>query len=427
MSKLVIAVEKRSSIQWIGEIYCLVLLLLPNAVIQATSIYTRTTPATIWYKYTSFYFSALIIPAIFWALLIRKRTNALRFDFVIVAIILKDLLMLLIPTFKQFVDYNFSFNLILISGWSIVSIVFSFAKQDDTDSVERFLDVYFILAVLSQLLRLTLRLSTDGRYGAIGLSVGGTGYFDGVFLIYCLYHREFTNRVVAYMIFAFISLVLSGQRSNILFVLIFCIPYILNRLTGKVSKIEGRRFLLIWYAAGLGVLLISTILILDDLGIKIRGIQFITRTIDAFELLMEGDISTEFSVKGRLLSLAAGFDILKNNIFGITNNFYELQYRMLQHAYPTFPHNTLLCCYLLWSPFITFFCFIYLTKTVVSAFRVRSGMLWPILYIYLYNIITGSVFLDYPYFVVNLYFISLAKCKIEQNFSEGQLQDEFEE
>lgn len=428
MSRLTIAVNKRSSQQWIGEIYCLVLLLLPITIIQATSIYTTTTPAQIWYKYTSFYFSALLIPAIIWAIAVRRRSYAIPFDIVIVGIVIKDFLMITFSKNAFYVEYNFSFNLVLISAWSIVCIIFRFVNNDNTESVESFFDNYFLLAVLSQFLRLILRMSTDGRYGAIGLSVGGTGYFAGLYLIYCLYYRGFTSRVRNIIIIAFVSLILSGQRSNMLFFLIFCIPYIFQKFSERrVSKGEKSKIVLLWCLAGIGVLLISLIIFLNELGVEIEGFRFITRTIEAIDLFANGSISSEMSVEGRMLSLNAGFDILKNNPLGLTNNFYELQYRMLQHAYPTFPHNTTLCCYLLWSPFITLLCLLYVAKLLIEARRMRLGLMWPVLYIFLYNIITGSVFLDYPYLAINLIFISLLKCKINQTLSQRQQEDELEE
>lgn len=421
MTNIVLNIKKRSALQWFGELYCMILLFLPTEIIQLTSIYTKTTPAGFRYKYTSFYFSALLIPAILIALLIRKRTKAIRFDLVIIAIVIKDFLYLTFAKDLQLVEYNFSFNLILIASWSILTIVFAFCDKNNTESVELFLDNYLLLAILSQFLRLALRMSTNGRYGAIGLSVGGTGYFDAIFIVYCLYCRDFTNRVKILMFLAAISLVLSGQRSNLLFLLCFCVPYMVKSLRDRrLSKGESSKNIIIWLFAGLGIIVILLITTLNELGFEIKGFEFVTRTISAFENFVNGNIGNESSVEGRVLSLQAGFNVLKSNPLGITNNFYDLQYRTLLNSYPTFPHNTLLCCYLLWSPFVVIFCLICLFKLLFRAKKFEVGLFWPLLYIVIYNLVTGSVFLDYPYLFINLFFISLTKCKTDFLIEKGK-------
>ena len=420
MSNLILTIHKRNSLQWVGEIYCLILLFLPKVVIQATSIYTKITPEEFWYKYTSFYFSALLIPAIIWAFAIRKRTHAIRFDIVIIGIIVKDIVMLMVAKNSQVVEYNLSLNLVLISAWSIICIIFYFTNTNNTEFAERFFDNYFVLAIMSQFLRMFLSMTTDGRYGAIGLSVGGTGYLTGLFFIYCLYYRDYTRKIKFLMMLAFLSLILSGQRTNMLFVLIFSIPYIFKEFwKRKLKKNEISKFQLFWTVAGFGILLFIIIFALKEFGFEIREINFITRVIDAMENFVHGNIYQESSVGGRISSIEAGINIIKDNPLGITNNFYDLQYRTLQYMFPTFPHNALLCCYLLWSPFFTLFCLLYLIKLLVSTRNTKSGMVWPLLYIVLYNIITGSVFLVYPYLVVTLFFISLAKCKVDYAHQKG--------
>lgn len=424
MSKQESIIKKKSFMQWVGEFYCLVLLFLPNEIIEATSLYTSTTPTQLRYEYASFFFSFLIIPAILWAFIIKKRTHAIRFDLLFIGIVIKDLIYLSVFKKYQELDYNYSFDLVLLSAWSINCIIF-YNNEDNIQALERFLDNYCMLAFFSQLLRFVLRLSTDGRYGAIGLSVGGTGYLTGLFIIYCLYYREYSARVRNLIIVAAFSIILSGQRSNILFLLIFCMFFVFKKCLGKgITKDDRGKLFMLGVAVESGILLLFILTIMKELSIEIEGLQFIKRVVDATSSLINGQIENVDSVEGRMLSIDAGIEVLRDKPFGITNDFYDLQFRMLQNDYPTFPHNTLLCCYLLWSPFITVFCLFYVIKILIDLLKFKSGLLWPLLYIFIYNVITGSVFLNYPYLVINLFFVSLAKCIIIQTTSENKLKND---
>lgn len=420
-------IEKRNLLQVVGETYCMILLFLPNEIVEATSIYTITTPQQVRYEYASFFFSFLLIPAIIYACTIRNKTQAIHFDLIIIAILIKDFLYLHFFKYNQEIDYNFSFDFVLLSAWSIVCIIFSNTGNNDSRSPELFFERYFILAFFTQLLRFFLGLSTGGRYGAIGLSVGGTGYLAGLFIVYSLYYRNFNNKMKIYTFLAFISIVLSGQRSNLLFLLLFCGIYVFKIcLEKKSTKENTERIFYLVATTELLFLLFVPLLFSNILLFKIEHFEFINRVIEAATSYFNGSIESMDSVEGRFQSFDAGIDIANEFPLGLTNNFYELQYRMLLYNYPTFPHNTLLCCYLLWSPFITLFCILYLIKLFIDLWRIKSGLMWPLLYIILFNTITGSVFIYYPYLVINLFFISLAKRKISKNISEGKLTNEID-
>lgn len=394
------------------NLYCLIILFLPVNVIAKTSFYSVTTPAAIWYKYRSFDFSFLVIPLVIYAFTVKK-TYAIPFHKVIIAIGIKDCIFYAAGFNNGAIPFDFSLYLILIISWAITVLVLKKGYANVKIPGEKFLDVYFVLAFLSMLLRLILHMTTDGRYGAIGLSVGGTGFFSAVYIIYCLYVHEYRKTTPLIISLAFLTLILSGQRTNLLFCILFCVPYVIRNMFAKQTNAGNtKKTLLLWGMLFAGLILICILLFLDELGIQIQGMEFITRTLDAASKLVNRDLGTETSVEGRFLSLEAGKSILTKNVLGITNVFYDLQYRMTKLNYPTYPHSGILDCALLWSTPITLFCEFWLIRLLIKLARLSRGMFWVILYIQILMIVWGSPFLDYPMLFIVLLLLSIAKIDI---------------
>ena len=401
---------RKDNISLVRYVYCMIILFLPVNVISRTSIYSVTTPDTIWYKYRSFDFSIFAIPLLIYAFITVKSTFAIPFHKIIIAIGIKDVIFYVIGQNNTAIKFDFSLYLILIISWAITVIVLNGDYDDEEIPGERFLDCYFLLAFASIILRFMLRMTTEGRYGAIGLSVGGTGFFSAVYIIYILYVHEYKKTTPIILTMAFITLILSGQRTNLLFCILFCIPYvILNMQSKRISVGNRRKALLLRVLLCIGLVAICAFLFLDELGVEIQGMSFITRTLDSVSRLMNNDISGEASVEGRYLSIEAGLSILKTNILGITNVFYDLQHRMTRLNYPTYPHSSCLDCALLWSTPITLFCELWLIRLLIKLARKRVGMFWVVLYIQILMLLWGSPFLDYPMLFIILLLLSMAR------------------
>ena len=88
--------------------------------------------------------------------------------------------------------------------------------------ISRFIDTYVLLCLSSQILRAILGYSTDGGYGAIGLSVGGSGFLYSTYIVYLICARDISIRVIGLIGLALFGLLLTGQRTNIAFLIIFC-------------------------------------------------------------------------------------------------------------------------------------------------------------------------------------------------------------
>ncbi|MBO4862290.1 MAG: hypothetical protein J5535_05290 [Firmicutes bacterium] len=387
---------------------CMIVLFLPVAIIARTSFYSVTTPAAIWYKYKSFDFSILIVPVILIALFIVRKSDAIRFHLVILAIAIKDIIFFALGLNNGAIPFDISMYLALIAAWAITVLAMKRNKEPVSAPGERFFDWYFWLAFCSMLLRLALGMTTDGRYGAIGLSVGGTGFLAAIYFIYLLYVHKYNRFMPLALIVSFATLVLSGQRTNLFFCVLFCIPYVLKKMVSK-SNGNRKKTMVLWGLAFFGIIVICAVIVLSEAGIKIAGMEYITRMIDAVTKLFNGNLNEEMSVEGRFQSIEAGLDILRERPFGITNVFYDLQHRMTLRNYPTFPHSGLLDCTLLWSTPIMLFCEIWLIKLMAGLAKKKSGMFWIVMYIQLIMIIWGGPFLEYPMLFIILLLLSMAK------------------
>ena len=399
--------------KWACYFYCIFVLLMPVSIEARTTIIRYTTPSAIWYKYAVFQFSFLLIPVIIFAVINLFKTNAVRFEIIILAVLLKDLIFIHYGWINGAIKYQFEMFYVLLSAWAICATICSFDDHNEWKNALTFLDVYFLAAVGTQLLRLFLKMPTDGRYGALRLSVGGTGYLSAIYIVYLIYCRELGKKEFALICLAFFSLLLSGQRTNMLFCVAFCIPIIvrmaINRKNTSTRKQFGKtvRFLIVLFSIAFFSILFITLL--NGLGVELIRFSFIDRMVDAIVNFFSGSMESEASVDGRVKSIKAGLTILKEHPIGITNDFYDLQYRMLRLNYPTFPHSSLLDCALLWSTPVTILCLVWIVLLEIRLFRLRSGYFYVILYIMALGIIWGSPINDYPLLVVQLLFFGVAK------------------
>lgn len=396
------------------QVFCLIVLFLPIKIVEATAIYSTKTPDNIWYDYLSYSFSFLAIPILGIAVLRRKKTQAINFIRIIEISFIINILYALFNDSNIFQSCHYEMFLIMLQAEAICCIVFSFDKSGEIKQAEKFLDIYFFLAIASQLLRMVLGMSTYGRYGAIGLSVGWTGYLCAIYILYIVYCREMNLLEAIRIIVAAISLILSGQRTNLFVCILFLIPYIIKTFViftekKKISKSLMRKIKYLLIFAFAIILLILFLLFLSSSGIKFAGADYIERTIEAVAALFNRNLGSVSSVSGRVASIEAGKKVLLDMPLGISNDFYDLQYRMLQENYATFPHSTLLSCLLLWTVPLTVFCAMYVIGIWKDLVKIKSPFQWVVLFIIVINIVWGGPILDVAPFFLQLYFLSLGK------------------
>jgi len=395
----------------------LVLLFLPVKVIESTAIYVTKTPSYIWYDYFSYAFSVVAIPIFLIAFIRRNKSQAINFSKVIGMSFVINIVYAIFNSSNIFSTKHYEMFLILLQAEAINCTVFSFDKNKETTHAENFLDIYFVLAFWSQILRMILGMNTFGRYGAIGLGVGGTGYFCAIYILYIVYCKKMDKSVMIRMLFAMVSLLLSGQRTCLFLCIVFLLPYIIELFSvllenKKVSRAMFRKIKFLFGLAVLIILIILIVLALYSWGIKIVGLEYIERVLDAIVALFSRNLSGITSVSGRTASIDAGIKVWLANPFGISNDFYDLQYRMSQENYVTFPHSTLLACILLWTVPLAIFCTIYVINLWRGLVREKSSFQWIVLFIIVMDIVWGGPILDVPLFFLQLYFLSIAKVKL---------------
>lgn len=390
------------------DLYCLFILLMPVNLISNTAFYEISTPASIWYKYRTFEYSIFVIPLIILAVVSHKKSTAIQFIHIIVAVAIKDFVFTMIGKQNPEVPFDFALYLVLLIAWAL-SVAIMRYDDGSNQQAGHFLDTYFILAIMTMLLRVVLGMTRFGRYGAIGLSLGGTGFFAAIYVIYLLYVREYSKRVPYLIIIALMALILTGQRTNLFFCVLFCIPYVSKSIFSRGEDSEGKiKSMLLGGILLFTIIAVCILIILNDFGIKIEGFDYITRIFEAVSRAFSGELGGEASLSGRTRSLNVGMAVLSENPFGITNVFYDLQYRMARLTYPTFPHSSVLASALLWSTPITLVCLIWLIRLLVKLRKMRDGYFWIVLYIVILMTIWSGPFVDYPMLFIILLLLSMS-------------------
>ncbi len=407
------------------SLICFILLFMPLVVSQITSIYTVETPSNIWYKYTSFDFSAFAVVVIVLAAFKMRKSKSVHFLSIIG-------LLFFINFFSPYEDNvfatgRFEMFLIMLQAAALNYIVFSFDDINQSSKTERaivFIKVYFILCFFSTLLRLFLGMSTDGRFGAMGLSVGGTGFFSAIMILYLIYCEKYSFFNLFIIFSAVISLVLSGQRTCIFIFLALSIPYFFNIfLSSSNSNTDDNgnkkmQFLFIAMMCVL-VLFILILLLLISVDVQLPGLSFVERVFDTVSDFFNGNLSNDGSVEGRWDSIEAGLAVWAENPLGIPNDFYSLQGRMIEFNYPTFPHCTALDLILLWTVPIAAFVFGYCIRLWLILAKNHDGFQWVVLFIIIMSVIWGSPFLAIAQLFIELFFITLSSINVKTKYSKA--------
>ena len=402
--------KSQSKYTYLFDLYCLVALILPINVINKTSFYTVISPSIITYHYKDFYNSFLLLPVLIMSFFFLKDTRAIKFYYVIIAIMIKDFFLYKFKTSYNIIDFDINLYLVLLYSYALTVIVL----RNKTNHIN-FINSYYLVALLTMLLRFILNMSTDGRFGAIGLSVGGTGFLCGLYIVYLLYNHEVNKNIFILLVTSMIFLMLTGQRTNIFCCFCFVLYFTISFFFKRHDAILSNKFISLVLIFEISLVSLAVLFMFSNLS-NLSSSNYLTRV---FAVLQSDDIHSirnEYSVLGRLNSIDAGISILKDSVLGISNVFYDLQYRMLENGYPTFPHSSLLSCLLLWSFPITIFCCFWIVNLLFSLYKMKNSLFCVVLYIFIMMIFWNGPFLDYQLLFIILYFLSISKsvCSSDQ-------------
>ncbi|SFQ33463.1 hypothetical protein SAMN04487928_13511 [Butyrivibrio proteoclasticus] len=406
----------RFSLQQVLMITLLLIFLFgPDDLFKATSIYLSSTPRNIAYKWLNYSFSYLyFIPICFGVLISLVQNNVVVFLF--------PVLLLLRSFFRYICGYEsiiqegtYEIVLAIVVGACLFVWVQYMISTEKLVSQQSFFIWYVLLHVVSQLVSTAYSLSRlTGRFNAINLDVECTGMLCGFAFLYIFFMRQIKYRYLLLLVFA-IGELLSGARIPLVIAFTLLIAYIIILPKQYDANLKKEHAVFGIFMIIVAIVLLTLTPDLIDYLVGKGMFSSMTRIVD---FTSNGDTSSSI---GRIKSIFAGIDILKENPLGLDCGFIFLQRRMNRHGYPTFPHSLILTYYLLIGPFCLFFVLYLFIKKVRNSLqtlmyntdaKLSSSILFG--YLALFSIFTGGPVVNYKVIFTYLLLVSVASL----NFSE---------
>ncbi|MDU1312967.1 MAG: hypothetical protein E6940_02765 [Clostridium septicum] len=243
----------------------------------------------------------------------------------------------------------------------------------------------------------------EKRYHSANLTHGETGVLMGIFSIYLLCYKKekYTNlyaMIIIVMVFA------TGSRKDLLYIIIVYSLYLIinmKKILTRKIKITSNQLMIYYCVFLIGVLFI--LLFGKSIATKLDLERMFSAITGIF-----GDgtsfIASDFSGKGRIDSIESWISLIKQNIFGVSFSFFDVQYNMQLNNYPTFPHSTMLFYYTVLGPLILVPLYLYI-KTFINLIRIKSDYIYIFIYMFIYNFISGGALLNFKSIVINIFIL----------------------
>ena len=386
---------------WARMAFLMMFLLMPDDFFKLTSVYHSETLSFIAYKWLDFDFSVLFIFVIFLALANLNKENIF-FIFVITFTFLRTIVFYFIGL-DNAIQYNsFELQLSLLSGWALFHLAYRWReKYLAVDNLKLF-EYFCWIHLASQILGMMLSVSGfSGRYNAINLDVEMTSF---IYSVYILLPSNIQNRygTIKKLIFL-IGILLTGARIALIWLLVIILAksiYGVVRTTKLTVKRTSFAFV---------VLLIFTLpfILISGIGTKFIGaLSGILRFLD----MLSGN--SDGSGSGRIRSIIAGFQILKENYWGLDCSYIILQKHMVNLGYPTFPHSYLLISRIVYGPFIFLTGLLHFGRKVAGGIKKKNVEVASLFFLVLYFITTGSPLINFKTVFMFLWVFELVlNCK----------------
>ena len=240
----------------------------------------------------------------------------------------------------------------------------------------------------------------NGNYniGSIGIGSGGLAILYSSFIFISLPQKfKYSIVKVLFIGISVVGIYFTGSRTNIILFLIFLIIYVVFFL--KFNNLKKWIFL---------SLIISIVFILTafDLSGLIEN-EKLNSLLNFFDGSFFNNISQDVSGSERIDSFKIGFNVIKNNPFGISSAPKDLISRMLDYGGTTFPHSYLLCYYLLLGVSALFIYYSFLRLLFFST-RKKSAYFVLISYFCVLFILYGGITFEYLIFfwIYIMYYIA---------------------
>ncbi len=340
-------VEKKSIINFMLYI----LLLLPDDFYKICTVYSSKTPNYILYRWLNYSFNVIHLVILICGIVIALFC----YDRILFGIwglmALREVIFLLLDNNSCITNSAYEIYLTLFTGIAFLKIVENNCR--DTSELETFFWKSIFLNVLTvfaaPILGVGIFSGTYSRFNAVNMDVGSTGTICAMLVIFCCFSKTVINQILIVGI-AIIALFLSGSRVNLLLLILVLFIGV------SICALRDHRISKKWFYFAVGCIVLGiivvTIILIGNHNVATNVNNGLGRMLDTFSL---NKMESDDSVMGRTTSIIAGIDIIKNNIFGISGFFINLQNETIQRGFPTFPHSSLIDYYIFLGPIIIVF------------------------------------------------------------------------
>lgn len=390
----------------ISDIYkslILFVLIVPDDVFTLFTIYTNRTPDYIAYKWLNYSYNIFLLAIVLLGLLLSNYHDEKVLWILCILVMVREIFFFFLSNNSCIKDGSYEIYLTLFTGISLAKLL-EYACED-VEELNRFFWTIIIFNVFTVYLAAILQFGQANRYNAVNMDVGSTGTICSLTIIYCLFGEEVKKRMLL-VITAAGALFLSGSRVNLLLLVVILSSGYLIRVIQqrKINKIIVIGLIIIMSFSFLGFVILGV----SRLRAIISSKFSIARMIASFSLKgMEGDAS----VLGRTKSIGIGMDIIKNNPWGISGYFTNLQIQTVQRGFPTFPHSSLIDYYIFLGPVIILF-IVSVIVILRRLFLTKFSQFMALLYIFIFITISGGPIVNFK-----LIFIYTAIMIISYKFS----------
>jgi hypothetical protein len=363
--------------------YTVIILFLPMAAFELTSIYHSGSTFTIMYDWLNYDFSFLLLPIILIGFLFYLKHFDWRYIVLPIVIFLQDTVRIFYTDINIFELNSYELYLSYLCGLFAAFICFYSLQKNKL----KFFHVFWFLNVCTQFIRALFGLSGfEFRFNVVNMDVGGTGIISALALVLILFCTEKKSSFEKILIPVYlVSILLSGSRNALLFLLIL---YIVR----FIRNINDVKLVYKYLVATLaGVICVVPFINKESRIYSIYSeiLQFLTT--DRSNITYLGHTN---SVVGRFNSIMTALNVIQDNPFGVGNGVIIIQSYMQSYGYPTFPHSYLLCGGMMWGIWI-WPVFIYLCYKVIRLIKTRSKFEYWGLYLLLTFILAGGPIVNF--------------------------------
>lgn len=363
-----------------------IVLIVPDDVFTLFAIYTNRTPSFIAYRWLNYSYNIVLLAILVLGIILSLYHNEKRLWILSALIIFREIVFWLFSENSCIADGSYEIYLTLFTGIALAKLA-EYACED-YDELNRFFWTVIIANVMTVFLAVLLKAGYANRYNAINMDVGSTGTICSITVIYCLFNEKIKNRTLIALL-SVVALFLSGSRVNLLLTVIMLAVGFLIRIFqhGAINKRVAISFIALMFFGFIGLIYYDA----NSFGTVSGSNVSIARMIASFSL---DGMRQDSSVLGRTTSIGVGIDIIKNNPFGISGYFTNLQVQTVQRGFPTFPHSSLIDYYIFLGPIFILF-IISVVKMLKRLFRSNYPHFMVLLYMFVFITLSGGPIVNF--------------------------------